>query len=127
MDHAGLLSKWERSPHEYPPERVVYYSLYMHLRPKGLLSDTQRGQLIPFLRNAAAGDGAVRAPANTRIWRKEVIGFGGQLYGHPTLHFEIFATDVDFTFWRDRSRIAAGTNGSADVFGAMHFVIPANR
>lgn len=108
--------------------RVVFYSLYMHLQPKGLLTNARREQLMPFLRTAAPGDAAVTAPANTRVWRKEVLGFGGQLYGQPTVHFEIFATDAAFTaFWRDRNAVAAGANGSDDVFGNMHFVIPAGR
>jgi len=108
--------------------RIVFYSLYMHLRPKGLLTNAQREQLTSFLRNAVPSADAVQAPANTRIWRKEVLGFGGQLYGHPTVHFEIFATETDFAaFWRDRGAIAAGNHGSEDVFGDMHFVIPANQ
>lgn len=108
--------------------RVVFYSLYMHLRSKGLLSTAQRDQLMPFLRNATPSDGAVQAPANTHVQRKQVLGFGGQLYGHPTIHFEIFAEDADFTtFWRDSNAIAAGSNGSDDVFGEMHFIIPAGQ
>lgn len=108
--------------------RVVFYSLYMHLRPKGLLSNAQRQQLASFLRDAPTSDNEVQAPANTRIWRKEVLGFGGQIYGHPTVHFEIFATEADFNvFWRDRAAVAAGHNGSDDVFGDMHLIIPAGR
>lgn len=108
--------------------RVVFYSLYMHLKPKGLLTTAQREQLIPFLRQAAPSDNAVQAPANSRVWRKQVMGFGGQLYGVPTVHFEIFATDTDFqAFWRDRNAIEVGHHGSDDVFGNMHFIIPAGR
>lgn len=106
---------------------VVFYSLYMHLRPKGLLNNAQHNQLMPFLRAAAPDDTAVHAPANTRIWRKEVLGFGGQLYGQPTMHFEIFATEADFNaFWRDRATVTPGQHGSNDVFGDMHFLIPSN-
>ncbi|WP_434212457.1 M23 family metallopeptidase [[Pseudomonas] boreopolis] len=120
--------------------QMVFYSLYMHLKPKGQLTNAQRQQLAPFLRDAATDDAAVQAPANTRIKRKEVLGFGGQLYGTPTLHFEIFATEADFIgtpaqgnapatpgFWRDRATIMQGQNGSADVFGNVHFLIPINR
>ncbi|WP_230455728.1 M23 family metallopeptidase [Xanthomonas oryzae] len=98
--------------------QVVYYSLYMHLAPKGSLTDAQRSQMMPFLRNAATGESATQAPANTRVWRKEVLGFGGQLYGVPTVHFEIFTTEADLArFWRDASAVAAGGHGSNDVFG----------
>lgn len=107
--------------------QVVYYSLYMHLAPKGSLTDAQRSQLMPFLRDAATGDAATQAPANTRVWRKEVLGFGGQLYGVPTVHFEIFTTETDLArFWRDASAVAAGGHGSDDVFGDIHLVLPAN-
>lgn len=108
--------------------RVVFYSLYMHLRPKGLLNNARRQQLAPFLRDASTDDAAAQAPPNTRVWRKEVLGFSGQLYGHPTVHFEIFANAADFDlFWRDRSAIASGNNGSNDAFGDVHFIIPANQ
>jgi len=125
-DTSFVLIKHETDSGEHT--RVVFYSLYMHLRPKGLLSNAQREQLLPFLRNAAPGDAAVQAPANTRIWRKDVLGFAGQVYGHPTVHFEIFATEADFNaFWRDRTAIAAGSHGSEDVFGHSYFIIPAGR
>lgn len=125
-DTSFVLLRHETDSGEHT--RVVFYSLYMHLKPKGLLSNTQRQQLASFLREAAVGEAAVCAPANTRIWRKEVLGFGGQLYGRPTVHFEIFATEADFNrFWRDRTTIAAGNNGSDDVFGDIHFIVPAHR
>ncbi|EPX60188.1 hypothetical protein D187_002274 [Cystobacter fuscus DSM 2262] len=108
--------------------RVVFYSLYMHLRSRGQLTAAQLAQLPAFLRNSTPGPNAVSAPANTRVWRKEVLGFAGVLYGQRRVHFEIFATDSDFSeFWRDRTTIAQGGHGSDDVFGDMHFIIPADR
>lgn len=125
-DTSFVLIKHETDSGEHT--RVVFYSLYMHLAPKGLLSDAQRQQLAPFLRDAAPSEAAVRAPANTRVWRKEVLGFGGQLYGVPTVHFEIFATEADFNaFWRDRNGIPPGRHGSDDVFGNSYFIIPAGQ
>jgi len=112
--------------------RVVFHSLYMHLQPKGVMTPARRQLLLPFLRDAAVGTDAVRAPDNTRVSRKDVIGFGGQLYGQSTVHFEIFASEADFRaadtgFWRDRTAIAAGTHGSTDVYGDIYFIIPASR
>lgn len=117
---------------------VVFYSLYMHLRSRGQLTRAQINQLPEFLRNAAAGPNAIQAPANTRIHRKDVLGFAGVLYGQTRVHFEVFAAHDDFMgtaaangqparsgFWRDRAAVAAGSNGSDDVFGDMHFIIPA--
>lgn len=137
-DTSFVLIKHETESGEHT--RVTYYSLYMHLKPKGLMTDPQRQQLVPFLRDAAISSSAVRAPANTRVWRKEALGFGGQLYGTPTLHFEIFATEADFLgspaqgnapatagFWRDRATVTPNQPGTADVFGDIHFQIPAQK
>jgi len=117
---------------------MVFYSLYMHLCARTQLTAAQQAQHVPSLRNATPGPDAVRAPANTRIWRKDVLGFAGALYGRRQIHFEIFATDADFRgapannttpaqtgFWRDRLTIAQGQHGSLDAFGDTHFVIPA--
>ncbi|WP_420996756.1 hypothetical protein ACKI2N_029025 [Cupriavidus sp. 30B13] len=119
---------------------VVFYSLYMHLRSRTQLNAAQQAQLPPCLRNATPGPNVVRAPASTRIWRKDVLGFAGALYGCRQVHFEIFATDANFKgtpangntpaqtgFWRDRLAIPQGQHGIRDVFGDTHFVIPVNR
>lgn len=106
---------------------VVFHSLYMHLRPKGLLSQDQRLQLTPYLRDASTGDRPVQPATNTRVWRKEVLGFAGQLYGRPTVHFEIFTTEADFNaLWQDRNAISPGDQGSNDWFGNGYFIIPAD-
>lgn len=118
---------------------VVFYSLYMHLRPRGQLTAAQIAQLPAFLRNAHPGSNAIQAPTNTRIWRKDVLGFAGMLYDQRRVHFEIFAADSDFRgeaasgdqpartgFWRDRSAVAQGQHGTTDVFGDIHFIIPAD-
>lgn len=125
-DTSFVLLKHDTETGEHT--RAVFYSLYMHLRPKGLLTATQRNQLAPFLRDAVPGDAAQRPQNQARIWRKEVLGYGGQLYGNPTVHFEIFATQADFQrFWRDCRAIPEGGHGSADAFGDTHFIIPQGR
>ncbi len=125
-DTSFILIKHETESGENT--RVIFYSLYMHLKPRSLLTQAQREQLPQLLRDALPSDTVVRpSDDNSRIWRKEALGFGGQLYGHPTVHFEIFATEADFTtFWRDRATIVLGQHGSNDVFGDTHFLVPPN-
>jgi hypothetical protein len=105
---------------------VEFYSLYMHLAHRGSLQPDRFQRLPEWLRQAAVGPN-VQRPANVRVWRKEVLGFAGTLYGRETCHFEVFATDAAFTrFWRDSTATTQG-NGSADFFGDAHFVIPAQQ
>ncbi|ATE72010.1 hypothetical protein [Lysobacter capsici] len=138
FDSSFVLIKHTTETGEATP--VVFYSLYMHLRARGRLTQAQIAQLPEFLRNATPSPNAVQAPANTSIHRKDILGFAGVLYGQARVHFEIFATENDFKgtqaaggqpartgFWRDRTTIAAGAHGSRDAFGATHFIIPANQ
>lgn len=104
---------------------VVFYSLYMHLANQADLAADRLSQLPTWLRNNPGTD--VKRPANQRVWRKDVLGFAGQLYGRETCHFEVFMLDADFNrVWHDSSSIAQGT-GNDDWFGDAHFVIPAQR
>lgn len=125
-DTSFVLIRHETESGEHTP--LVFYSLYMHLQPFSRMNQARQDQIIQCLREAPTSEDVVIAQTNTRVWRKEVLGFGGQLYGRPTVHFEIFATDADFQrFWRDRNAIAAGGHGSDDVFGNTYFILPAGR
>lgn len=105
--------------------KVAYYSLYMHLANRGSLLADRYAQLPPWMKQAAPS-AAVRKP-NQKIWRKDILGFGGQLYDRETWHFEVFCTDSDIdAFWRDSLFKSEGT-GSDDYFGDAHFVLPAGR
>jgi hypothetical protein len=105
---------------------VVFYSLYMHLALRSTLAADRLAQLPQWLRNATPGPN-VQRPANQRVWRKEVLGFAGQLYNRETCHFEVFTTAAALNaFWRDSTTVTQGA-GSADFFGDAHFVIPANQ
>lgn len=104
---------------------VVFYSLYMHLANQADLAADRLSQLPTWFRNNPGTD--VKRPANQRVWRKDVLGFAGQLYGRETCHFEVFMLDADFNrVWHDSGAIAQGT-GSDDWFGDAHFVVPAQR
>jgi hypothetical protein len=102
---------------------VVFYSLYMHLANQADLAADRLVQLPTWLRQSPGT--SVRRPANQRVWRKDVLGFAGQLYNREALHFEVFMLNADCNnVWRDSSATTEG-NGSDDWFGDAHFVIPA--
>ena len=107
---------------------VAYYSLYMHLANRGDLLPDRYQQLPPWLRSPACTPGpAVQKPSNLKVWRKDVLGFAGKLYGSEACHVEIFTTQAGLSaFWRDSTSVKQGA-GSADFYGDAHFVIPANR
>lgn len=106
--------------------RAVFYSLYMHLANKADLQSDRFQQLPIWLRQAAAGP-TVKTPVGQKVWRKDVLGFAGQLYGREAMHFEVFMLDADFNrVWRDSTAVTQGT-GSDDWFGDAHFVIPPNQ
>jgi len=123
-DTSFVLLKHETQTGENTP--MVFYSLYMHLANKADLQSDRFQQLPSWLRQASAGP-SVQTPAGQKVWRKDVLGFAGQLYGREAMHFEVFMLDADFNgIWRDSSAITQGT-GSDDWFGDAHFVIPAQR
>jgi hypothetical protein len=104
---------------------VVFYSLYMHLASQADLAADRLSQLPRWIRPKPGPD--VHRPAEQRVWRKDVLGFAGQLYNREALHFEVFMLDADFNrVWRDSKTIAQGT-GSNDWFGDAHFVLPEDQ
>lgn len=122
-DTSFVLLRHETQTGENTP--VVFYSLYMHLANQGDLAADRLSQLPMWLRQNPGP--AIQRPANQRIWRKDVLGFAGQLYNREAMHFEVFMLDADFQrVWRDSSAITEGT-GSNDWFGDAHFVIPPQR
>lgn len=93
---------------------IVYYSLYMHLSE------------LSHQRLATGTPGQVTRPAEaTRIYRKEVLGRAGAIYGaRNRIHFEIFTTDAELTrFWRDSA--TGDGDGDEQFWGDLHLVIPA--
>ena len=124
-DTSFVLLKHSTESGEHTP--VVFYSLSMHLKPVSQLLPAQKAQLPDFLKSATA-DGSVQPGKGVKVWRKDVLGFGGRLYGHDenVVHFEILMPAID-AFWQDSSALAAGSSGSADVFGDACFVIPPGK
>jgi predicted chitinase len=106
--------------------RVIFYSLYMHLANRADQAADRFSQLPMWLREHIASNN-VQTPPNLRVWRKDVLGFAGRLYGRESWHFEVFTTDQALTaFWRESELVTQGA-GSPDVFGDIHYVIPAQR
>jgi hypothetical protein len=112
--------------------KVGFYSLYMHLQPLTGLTLAQAASVPSFLREATTGTvirGDTLPAAQRRVWRKDVLGYGGRLYsGRNRCHFEIFATDEQLSaFWRDSDLIAPGSRGHADWYGDTYYKLPAGR
>ncbi|MBI5271096.1 MAG: hypothetical protein HY856_15620 [Burkholderiales bacterium] len=104
---------------------VAFYSLYMHLANQADLTADRLSQLPRWMRGKPGSD--VHRPAEQRVWRKDVLGFAGQLYNREAMHFEVFMLDEDLNrVWRDSKAITQGA-GSNDWFGDAHFVIPEDQ
>jgi hypothetical protein len=107
---------------------VAFYSLYMHLANRDDLQTDRYQQLPAWMRSPLCTPGAgVQTPINLKVWRKDVLGFAGQLYGSEACHVEVFVTDAQLqAFWRNSANVTSG-NGSDDFFGDAHFVVPAQQ
>lgn len=104
---------------------VVFHSLYMHLAHQDSMAADRLAQLPRWIREQPGPD--VRRPVRQRVWRKDVLGFVGELYRHEAMHFEVFMLDADFRrVWRD-SRLTSSGMGTDDWFGDAHFVLPAGQ
>lgn len=98
---------------------VVYYSVYMHLSQ---IANRARGATAPW----SVGD---------TVYRKDVLGHPGQIYGHAgQLHFEVCCDAANLEklvhrkpAWIDPSSPPAPTaDGRRDsVFGSIHVYLPA--
>jgi hypothetical protein len=119
-DTSFVLLRHETQTGENTP--VVFYSLYMHLANQADLTAERLSQLPRWLRERPGQ--TIQRPTDQRVWRKDVLGFAGQLYNREAMHFEVFMLDADFNrVWRDSTTLTNGT-GSNDWFGDAHFVVP---
>lgn len=99
--------------------QVTFYSVYMHLSELGRRSSS--GQTHGPL--WTAGD---------PIWRKDVVGQPGRIYGHGgQIHFEICLNKVNLTSLIGRApawvepAIAPVADGRVDsIFGSLYFYLP---
>lgn len=114
-DDGFVLLKHEKESGE--STKVVFYSLYMHLSALGSEFIGNPGAVVP---------GGVLV-----VKRKQVLGKLGSIDGqNDRMHFEIFTDDASFKkFFKrgDQSYVVdANGNGEKDLWGDVHFVIPAN-
>lgn len=101
---------------------MTYYSVYMHLNEIGRL---------------AGGTGTPpQLKKEDKVWRKDIIGYAGQVYGHAgQVHLEIAMNPENLArligrepAWVDPANPPAPTaDGRIDaVFGAIWFYLPAS-
>jgi len=103
------------------PTSLTYFSAYMHL------------ERLPTF--ATPEGGTRRLQAGDRVWRKDVIGHAGRIYGHAgQTHLEICLDQDNLQqlmgrppAWVDPANIPApSADGRVDaVFGAIWFYLPA--
>lgn len=101
---------------------LTYYSVYMHLNEIG--------------RFAGGSGSPPKLKKDDKVWRKDIIGYAGQIYGHAgQFHLEIAMNAENLArligrepTWVDPSNIPAPTaDGRIDaVFGAIWFYLPSS-
>ncbi|HFJ9140317.1 TPA: hydroxyethylthiazole kinase [Salmonella enterica] len=104
-DSGYVLLKHETEIGRGEEGKIIYYSLYMHL--KNIDSSIQPGKIL---------------------YRKDPIGMAGMVDGQNACHFQIFCDDENIQ--KIAGRISAETdltkNGRTDVvYGDSHFYLPA--
>jgi predicted chitinase len=105
---------------------ITFYSLYMHLMSQADLKTKPalRRQLVPLMQTPT---GAAESDGKTKICRKDILGYPGQMFGHRMIHFEIFMTDVDFKAYFGKTQLdnrAISATSSEEPWGDCYFVIP---
>jgi predicted chitinase len=105
---------------------ITFYSLYMHLMSQADLKTKPalRRQLVPLMQ---APTGAAQSDGKTKICRKDILGYPGQMFGHRMIHFEIFMTDADFEAYFGKTQLDNRTisaTSSEEPWGDCYFIIP---
>ena len=101
--------------------QVTFYSLYMHLSEFGRRTATGQTNGPPW----AAGD---------RIWRKDVVGQPGRIYGHGgQIHFEICLNEENLhgimgrvPTWAEPAAQPTADGRADCIFGSLYFYLPAS-
>lgn len=112
---------------------ITFYSLYMHLHClDGDISQPERLKIIEKLRTTtgAATSGAVH-DGQTKVYRKDILGYAGGMYGNCFIHFEIFMQDGDFKTYFDAPKTRLGVanptahaDTETDYWGNSYYLIP---
>jgi predicted chitinase len=118
---------------------VEYYSLYMHLAnaesntkqlPAGAAFN-QKNNSADFMRKATAASAdskaIVPAAADKKVYRKQILGYAGQMYGERMFHFEVFTDEAKLNaFFKDSKTeyVDANKDGTKELWGDVYFVIP---
>lgn len=111
---------------------LTFYSLYMHLHCLDReISQPLRNTIIERLRTPG-GDAnkAAVSDGHTKVYRKDVLGFAGGMYGHRFIHFEIFMAQGDFNSYfaptplRTREPPPVPAGHEPDYWGDSYYLIP---
>jgi predicted chitinase len=105
---------------------ITFYSLYMHLMNQADMRTKPElmKQLIPQMQTST--DDAL-SDGKTKVNRKDILGYPGQMFGHRMIHFEIFMTDADFQAYFAKTQLdnlAISATSNEEPWGDCYFVIP---
>lgn len=112
---------------------ITFYSLYMHLH--SLDSELARPLQLGIIEKLRTSSGASASSAvhggQTKVYRKDILGYPGGMYGNCFIHFEIFMEDKDFTAYFDgpKTRLGIATptahaDTETDYWGNSYYLIP---
>ncbi|GGP26361.1 hypothetical protein [Silvimonas amylolytica] len=112
---------------------ITFYSLYMHLHclDSGV-TQPERLKVIEKLRTAsgASTSGGVH-DGQTKVNRKDILGYAGGMYGNCFIHFEVFMEDKDLTQYFDAPKTRLGVanptahaDTETDYWGNSYYLIP---
>ena len=105
---------------------ITFYSLYMHLMNRADMKTKPalRRQLVSLMEAPTA---AAQSDGKTKVYRKDILGYPGQMFGHRMIHFEVFMTDADFKEYFGKTQLdnrAISATSSEEPWGDCYFVIP---
>lgn len=129
---ARLIPATQSQPAKLEPIKFGYFSLYMHLASQdaeqkaGVQNRKNRSfarpLISPKIDELMSYADAANAP---RVYRREVLGYPGKMYGQTQIHCEVFATDGEFKKLSDtEALVKQGKSSDRLPYGKLYFYIP---
>lgn len=129
---ARLVPATQSQPAKLEPIKFSYFSLYMHLASQdaeqkaGVQNRKDRSFARPLISPKLDELQSYADPANApRVYRREVLGYPGKMYGQTQVHCEVFATDDEFKKLSDtEALVKQGKSSDRLPYGKLYFYIP---
>jgi len=129
---ARLIPATQSQPTKLEPIKFTYFSLYMHLASQGaeqkagVQNRKDRSFARPLISPKVDEFLSYADPASApRVYRREVLGYPGKMYGQTQVHCEVFATDDEFKKLSDtEALVRQGKSSDRLPYGKLYFYIP---